>query len=125
MGRIIKDIDIEGRRAKALFDNGAVYSYVLSSMVRKAPRRRAKPRTTVALGGRSIEIREICLIQGKIEGLDFHTDVVPVSQLGVADGHELDVIIGARTMEQWQIKLDPYSGTLDLDGLRRHEFVEY
>jgi hypothetical protein len=28
-------------------------------------------------------------------------------------------------MEQWEIKLDLRTGTLDLDGLRRREFTEY
>jgi len=32
----------------------------------------------------------------------------------VLDGYELDAIIGALTMEEWEIKLDPKSQTLDL-----------
>jgi hypothetical protein len=35
------------------------------------------------------------------------------------------VLIGARTMEQWEIRLDPRSGALDLEGLRRREFTEF
>ena len=65
------------------------------------------------------------LIQGKIEGLDFFGDAVPVNQLGHADGYELDVIFGALTMERWEIRLDPKSGTLDLEGLRRRELTEF
>jgi hypothetical protein len=42
-----------------------------------------------------------------------------------ADGHELDAIIGALTMERWEIKLDRKSGSLDLEGLRRREFTEF
>jgi hypothetical protein len=52
------------------------------------------------LRGREIEIRELCFVQGKIEDLDFLADAVPVAELGAADGHELDAVIGARTMEQ-------------------------
>jgi len=37
----------------------------------------------------------------------------------------LDVIIGALTMERWEIRLDPQTGTLDLEGLRRREFTEF
>jgi hypothetical protein len=33
--------------------------------------------------------------------------------------------IGARTMEQWEIRPDPKSGILDLEGLKRREFTEY
>jgi hypothetical protein len=77
------------------------------------------------MGGQAIEITELCFFNGKIEGLDFSTDAVPVAQLGGADGHNLDVVIGSLTMEQWQIRLDPSTGALDLEGLKRREFIEY
>ncbi len=109
----------------ALFDTGAAYSYVRSTLVRGAPRRAMLPPARVALGGRDIEIHELCLIQGKIEGLDFLADAVPVDDIGRADGHELDALIGALTMERWEIRLDPKAGTLDLEGLRRREFTEF
>jgi hypothetical protein len=79
----------------------------------------------VVLGGQTIEITNLCFFNGKIEGLDFFTDAVPVADLGVADGHNLDAVIGARTMEQWQIRLDPSTGMLDLEVLRRREFTEF
>jgi hypothetical protein len=79
----------------------------------------------VALGGKDIDIRELCLIEGKIEGLDFFTDAIPIDDIGLANGHELDALIGARTMEQWEIRLDPRTGELDLEGLRRREFTEF
>ena len=72
-----------------------------------------------------MEIRELCLVQGKIEGLNFLTDAVPVPEIGRADGHELDVLVGSLTMERWEIRLDPRSGELDLEGLRRREFIGY
>ena len=125
MARIIKTIEIEGKQATALFDTGALYTYVRSSLTKGAPRRTLKPPVRVALGGREFEIRELCFVEGKIEGLDFLTHAVPVEELGAADGHELDAIIGTLTMEQWEIKLDPRTGTLDLEGLRRREFTEY
>ncbi len=125
MARIFKTIEIEGQPANALFDRGAVNTYVRSPLVAGAPRQTMTTPAHVGLGGRSIEIRELCLIQGKIEGLDFLADAVPVTELGKADGYELDAIIGALTMERWEIKLDPRSGSLDLEGLRRREFTEY
>jgi hypothetical protein len=125
VARIIKNIEIEGQPAVALFDTGAVYTYARSSLVEGVPRRAFTQPVHVALGGQDIEIRELCLIEGKIEGLDFFGNAVPVENLGRADGHELDVLIGSLTMEQWEIKLDPRSGALDLEGLRRREFTEY
>lgn len=60
----------------------------------------------------------------KIEGLDFNTTGVPIDELGKVDGLKLDVIIGASTLEQWEISLDPKNGALGLEGLRRREFIE-
>lgn len=57
--------------------------------------------------------------------MDFLGDAVPVEEIGHEDGHELDVIIGSLTMERWEIKLDPKTGMLDLEGLRRREFTEF
>jgi len=125
MARIIKTIEIEGQPAVALFDTGAVYTYVRSSLVLGAPRRAMTPPARIGIGDREIQILELCLVQGKIEGLDFLADAVPIDDIGHADGHELDVLIGARTMEQWEIRLDPRTGALDLDGLRRREFTEF
>lgn len=125
MSRIIKMVEIEGQPAEALFDTGAMYSYVRASLVADAPTRRMDPPVHVGLGGKEIEIRECCLVQGKIEGLSFLTDAVPTADIGRADGHDLDAIIGARTMEQWQIGLDPATGSLNLEGLRHREFTEF
>jgi len=125
MARIIKTIEIEGQPAVALFDTGAVYTYIRFPLVRETPRRAMVPPARVALEGRDIDIEELCLIQGKIEGLDFLADAVPVDELGRADGRELDVLIEALTMERWEIGLDPKSGALDLEGLKRREFTEF
>jgi hypothetical protein len=125
MGRIIKTIEIEGQSAVTLLDSGAVNSYVRADLVAKAPRTKAAKSVRVLLGGQTIDITELCLFNGKIEGLDFFADAVPVADLGAADGHKLDAIMGALTMERWEIKLDPKAGALDLEGLRRREFIEY
>ncbi len=125
MGRIFKEIEIEGQRAVALFDTGAFYTYVREGLVAQCPRAAVIAPIRVALGGQTVQIREQCFVNGKIEGLDFFTDAVAVADLGRADGHALDAIIGATTMEKWEIKLDPRTGTLDVEGLRRREFTEY
>ena len=127
MSRVIKTIEIEGEPAKALFDTGAFHSYVLRKYVAGVPNRLvpvAKP-YNVALGGETIHITERALVNGKIEGLDFDTSVIPVESLGKANGHDLDAIIGAVTMEVWEITVNPGDGTLGLEGLKRREFTEY
>ncbi|MBI3743682.1 MAG: hypothetical protein HY261_05270, partial [Chloroflexi bacterium] len=65
------------------------------------------------------------IVNGKIEGLDFNTTVVPIDSLGKADGQQLDAIIGAITMEHWEISVSPKDGSLGLEGLKRREFTDY
>ena len=127
MSGVIKTIEIEGQPVKALFDTGAFHSYLLREYLEALPERFvpvSKP-YEVALGGESFEVREHALINGKIEGLDFNTMVVPINSLGKANGHDLDAIIGAITMEAWEITVNPKDGTLGLEGLKRREFTEY
>jgi hypothetical protein len=125
--RIIKTIEIEGKSAAALFDTGAFNTYVLRKYL-KGKKNRLVPVARayeVALGGSTFTVRAEAIINGKIEGLDFNTMVVPVDSLGHADGHELDAIIGAITMEKWEITVNPKNGSLGLEGLKRREFTDY
>ena len=124
MARIIREVEVEGNRLTALFDSGSNNTYIRGAV---APPTRIQLRRpfTVGLGGDTREIREICVFEGEIEGLGFASDSYVIDEIGTADGHRLDMIVGARTMEGWEIKLDPSSGELDLTGLRRREFTEY
>lgn len=127
MARVIKTIEIEGKPAKALFDTGTFHTYVLRSYVETIPNRLVSVTVPyeVSLGGETFEVREQALINGKIEGLGFDTIVVPIGSLGKANGHDLDAIIGAITMEAWEITVNPKDGSLGLEGLKRREFTEY
>ncbi|MEW6557163.1 MAG: hypothetical protein AB1349_07400 [Elusimicrobiota bacterium] len=127
MSRIIKEIEIEGKKATALFDTGAYHTYIRREYLANIPQRivSVPEPYNMALGGRIIEVKELSIAFGKIEGLGFDAEVVPVDTLGKTDGYELDVIIGVLTMEKWEIKLDPKTGELDLEGLRRREFTEF
>lgn len=125
MARIVKEIEIEGRKAIALFDTGAYHTYVCEHIIPDLPKRRVREPYRIALGGNTIEVKELCIIIGKIEGLDFDAEAIPIDKLGRIDGYELDAIIGASAMEKWEIKLFPKTGELDLEGLRRREFTEF
>ncbi len=123
--RIVQEIEIEGKRATVLFDTGSFHTYVVRSLLDGVPLRQLLRPYKVALGGKAIEVREGCVIVGKMEGYEFDTRATPIDDLGKVDGRVLDAIIGAETMEAWEIKLDPKNGTLDLEGLKRREFTEY
>jgi hypothetical protein len=125
MARIIKEIELEGRPAIALFDTGAHHTYIKRDFLIDVPKRVIPVPYRVALGGREIEVKEVCVAIGKIEGLVFDAESVPVDEIGKADGYELDAIVGTLTIEKWEIKLDPKTQELDLEGLRRREFTEF
>lgn len=125
MSRIIKTIEIEGRPVKALFDTGAFHTHLLRSYLQNVPTLQVTKPYEVALDGETIRSTERAMVNGKIEGLDFDTYVVPVDSLGKANGDDLDAIIGAVTMEVWEITMNPRDGTLGLEGLKRREFTEY
>ena len=123
--RIVKDIEIEGKRAMALFDTGSLHTYVADRLLEGVPIRALSKPYRVALGGRTLEVGVHCSIQGKIEGLEFHTEVVPIAEVGSVDGKIVDVLIGALTMEEWEIIPNPKDASLDLSGLQRREFTEF
>jgi len=123
--RIVKEIEIEGKKLQALFDTGSLHTYVVRRFLENVPIRVLSEPYRVALGGRVIEIKEYCAIERKIEGYAFDTKVVPIDKLGKVDGREIDTLIGDLTMEEWEIGLNPRDGTLDLSGLKRREFTEF
>lgn len=123
--RIIKEVEIEGKRARALFDTGSFHTYVTRRFLQTVPIRSVPEPYKIALGGKTFEVKEYCAIAGRIEGHGFHTEAIPIDELGRVDGQTIDVIIGTSTMEEWEIIPNPKDGTLDLSGLKRREFTEY
>ena len=123
MSRIVKDIEIGGRALRALFDTGSLRSYIRAEFRPSSVRRVAGIR--VGLGGEVRQLNERADITAKIDGLEFDLTAYIVEQLGVTEHGPLDAIIGALTMEEWYIKLDPQKGELDLSGLSEREFTEY
>ena len=109
--RIIKEVEVEGKRAEALFDTGSLHTYVTRSLLEGVPIHHLLQPYKVAMGGKVIQVKEHCLINGKIEGLDFSTHGIPIDDLGRVDGKNVDVLIGASTMEEWEIIPNPKDGT--------------
>lgn len=124
MARIIKEIEVDGKKLIALFDTGSTNTYIREETA-PANKMTLKYPFRIGLGGKTREIKEMCLIEGEIEGLGFSTDSYITEDLETINGKQLDLIIGAKTMEGWEIRLDPKTGELDLTGLRKREFIEY
>jgi len=50
---------------------------------------------------------------------------IPLDEIGTINGQEIETIIGATAMEEWEIKIDLAKAELGLSGLRRREFIDY
>jgi len=123
MARIVKEIEVGGRALRTLFDNGSLRSYVKAEF-RPPTARKVKP-ITVGLGGEVHQLDERCDLTATIDGLQFDMTAYIIEELGETEHGRLDAMVGALTMEEWYIKLDPRTGELDLSGLRKREFTEY
>ena len=123
MTRISKKIEVEGRSLSALFDTGSVRSYVRAEF-RPPATRRVRP-ITVGLGGTVRELDERADFTARIDDVEFDITAYIVDQLGETEHGRLDVLVGALTMEEWYIKLDPQKGEFDLSALRKREFTEF
>jgi len=123
MSRIVREVEIGERPLLARFDTGSLRSY-LTVEFRPPSYRKVSP-ITVGLGGTVRRLDERCDVTAKIDGLEFDMTAYVVDHLGETEFGPLHAIVGALTMEEWYIKLDPQAGTLDLTGLRRREFTEY
>lgn len=123
MTRIVKEIDVEGRSLRALFDTGSVRSYVRAEF-RPTVTRRVRP-ITVGLGGTVRELDERTDFSARIDDVEFDITAYIADELGGTEHGRLDVLVGALTMEEWYIKLDPQKGELDLSALRKREFTEF
>lgn len=119
----MRQIRVDGRWLRALFDPDSLRSYISAEF--RPPSTRKAPPITVGLGGQVRRLDERCDITAAIEGLEFDMTAYVVDALGETEAGRIDAIVGALTMEEWWIKLDPKTGEVDLTGLRRREFTEY
>jgi len=123
MTRIVKEIEVGGKTLRALFDSGSLRSYIKAEF-RPPTVRKVKP-ITVGLGGEVHQLDERCDFTAAIDGLEFDMTAYVVEELGETEHGPLDAIVGALTLEEWYIQLDPRTGELDLSALRKREFTEY
>lgn len=122
MARVVKEIELHGKKLRALFDTGSLRSYIKSEF---APHHTEISPITVGLGGRILNLNKVCLITAEIDGLEFDMKAYVVDELGETEYGPLDAVVGALTMEEWWIRIDPKTGELDLSKLRKREFTEF
>ena len=125
MGRVRKYIVVQGKKFWTLFDTGARNAYVVPKVAALlTPTKLSKPFST-ALGGSVKKASETAVLEGKIDGHRFATQVLILKDIGRdEDGKEIQVLFGALAMQQWGVRPIPDEERLDLSHFTR-EFVEF
>lgn len=125
MGRIREGIVIAGQKRWTLFDSGARHSYIVADAAPAADTKSLPVERTMALGGKTHEVREVCLVFAEVEGhrLDFQANVL--EEIGKdEDGRRIEVLFGALAMQAFGLKLDPLRERLDWSNFST-DFVEF
>ena len=107
MGEIFEKVRLVGSRGevevKALFDSGATYSFVRRDVAERVANIEALPepmRFATAKSGEVVEVREAIRANFYIDGVRYSDEFL------VSDELSEELIIGAKTMQAWGIKLD-------------------
>jgi len=128
MGRILRDVIVEGKPKKTIFDTGSVVSYITKDALPDCAVCIDIPLITSRVAGSTHKLTRRCFISGKLDGKHFDFDAFVIDKLGKVyekQNTELDILIGAATMEEWAINVNPKEQTIDLTGLKRREFLSF
>ena len=125
MGRVRRDIKVDGRQCWTLFDTGARNTYVVPSVAEHlATSKSAEPYRT-AIGGEVKKTDTTAILQAEIEGLPISTHAMVIDEIGPdEDGRPIEILLGALAMQQWGIRPVPDEERLDLSRYP-DEFVEF
>lgn len=114
MGRIFVELEVNGNKYHTLFDSGARGNYIVKSATAGLPKLKLPKPIERKLGGETFIINEACLLVGTIEGYGITATTMVVDKLFADEnGREIEIIIGAETMELWGIGLDMANRRLD------------
>jgi hypothetical protein len=125
MGRIRQYIEVEGHKFWALFDTGAINTYIVPAVAALLPTKKlAKPYAT-SLGGSIKKAHESAVLEGKIDGYRFTTHAMVLKKIGNdEDGKDIEVLFGALAMQQWGIRPLPKEEKLDMSHYPQ-TFIEF
>ena len=125
MGRIRRNIRVDGREFWALFDTGARNTYVVPAVAQLLTTSKVSRPIRSALAGEIKRTDITALLQADIEGHPISTHALVVDQIGSdEDGKPIEILFGALAMQQWGIRPVPDEETLDLTHYP-DEFVEF
>lgn len=118
---------VKNRECWTLFDTGSRNTYVVSDVTEGLSllSQRLPSPQTVALGGRTHSVTQLCLLIGILEGLEVQTHARIVEEIGYdEEGRRIEILFGALAMQEWGIRLVPDEERLDLTHYPK-EFLEF
>ncbi len=125
MGRIRIEIVVGGQKRWTLFDSGARHSYIVADAASQADIKTLLVEQTMALGGKTHRVRQVCLVFAEVEGHSLHFEANVVEDIGKdEDGRRIELLFGALAMQAWGLKLDPQLERVDWSHFST-DFVEF
>ena len=125
MGRIRKNIEINGKNFWTLFDTGSRNTYITKDVAQLLSTFDLPVVNHVSLGGMVHNIKQVCMLFCKIDGYNIMDEARVLEKIGKDDdGKEIDVLLGALTMQQWGIIAVPEKEDIDMSNYPK-EFIEF
>jgi Aspartyl protease len=125
MGRIRKDIKVNGHTFWTLFDTGARNTYVVPRVASLLTTTKLGKPFRARLGGTVKKTTEAALLVAQVQGHRIATNAMVVKDIGKdEEGKSIQVLFGALAMQQWGIRPIPDEERLDLTHYPK-EFVEF
>jgi hypothetical protein len=125
MGRIRREIGVQGHKRWTLFDSGARNTYVTPEVARTCEVVELPVARSSALGGKVHPFTRTCLLLAEIDGQPVETHASVIDEIGKdEDGRAIAVLFGALAMQEWGIRLDVPNERLDMTHYSR-DFVEF
>lgn len=125
MGRVRRNIEINGQMCWTLFDGGSRNTYIVEDAAISLPQYQLPQPRGTALGGSVHTIEKACLLVAKVEGLSVDTESYILKEIGIdEDGKRIEILFGALAMQKWSIRPIPDEERLDMTHYPK-EFVEF
>jgi len=125
MGRVRKNIEVNGELFWTLFDTGARNTYVTEKVAQLLGTKQLPKSIFSSLGGKTYKIEKVCLLMAYVEGKYVDTEARVAPEIGLdEDDKPIEILFGALAMQLWGIRPIPDEGKLDMTHYPK-EFVEF
>lgn len=125
MGRVKSEVVVEGTGFWALFDTGAINTYVTGEVASLLPTFALERPEPVGLGRSVRSVEKDCRLMCLVEGLPVRVLAGVLPEIGTDErGRRIDILVGALAMQQWGIVPIPREERLDMTHYPE-TFVEF